>query len=90
MMVGWVVWAWLAWSAGVSSPVARNEKYAFRCLVFFVMGCGWPNHGCADFRDETGRPWEKVKTVNIPGAVRRYKICRYCGKTVRTREKIEG
>ena len=53
-------------------------------------GLRCPNCGCADFRDEMGRPWDTVKTVNIPGAVRRYKICRYCGKMVRTKEKIEG
>ena len=53
-------------------------------------GLRCPNCNCADFKDEQGRPWDTRKTVNIPGAVRRYKICRYCGKTVRTRETIEG
>ena len=53
-------------------------------------GLRCPACGCADFRDEFGRPWETVRTVNIPGAVRRYKICRYCGRKVRTREVIEG
>lgn len=53
------------------------------------LGLQCPNCGCEDFRDEMGRPWETVKTVLILGAVRRYKICRYCGKKIRTKEIIE-
>ena len=52
-------------------------------------GLKCPRCGCADFRAEDGRPFDTVKTVNIPGAIRRYKICRWCGKRVRTRETIE-
>ncbi len=52
-------------------------------------GLKCPRCGCADFRDEMGRPWDTVKTIPIPGAIRRYKICRYCGKKVRTKEIIE-
>jgi len=54
-----------------------------------ISGLKCPTCGCADFRTEDGRPWATVKTVNIPGAVRRYKICRYCGRRVRTKEMIE-
>jgi transcriptional regulator NrdR family protein len=47
--------------------------------------------GCADFRDENGRPFKTVKTMPLPGnAIRRYKICRYCGKRIRTKEVIDG
>ena len=53
-------------------------------------GLKCPRCGCADFRTVDGRPWDTVKTVNIPGAVRRYKVCRYCGKTIRTRETIDS
>jgi len=59
--------------------MAKNKK----------QGLGCTNCGCKDFRDELGRPFKTVKTVNIPGAIRRYKICRYCGKRVRTKETIE-
>ena len=45
--------------------------------------------GCADFRTEDGRPFDTVTTILIPGAIRRYKICRHCGKRIRTRETIE-
>lgn len=48
-----------------------------------------PNCGCEDFRDEMGRPWDCVKTRPIFGAIRRRKICRYCGTVVRTKETIE-
>jgi len=53
------------------------------------VGLKCPNCGCEDFRDEEGRPWDTVKTIPIFGAIRRYKICRYCGKKVRTKETIE-
>lgn len=54
-----------------------------------VQGIRCPKCGCADFRDEDGRPWDVIKVVRIPGAIRRYKICRYCGFRVRTKEIIE-
>ncbi|NIP26657.1 MAG: hypothetical protein GWN94_19800 [Phycisphaerae bacterium] len=53
------------------------------------VGLKCPKCGCADFRTEDGRPWKTVTTVPIPGAVRRYKICRHCGKRIRTKETIE-
>ena len=52
-------------------------------------GLKCPRCGCSDFRAEDGRPFDCVKTVNIPGAIRRYKICRHCGKRVRTKETLE-
>jgi len=52
-------------------------------------GIACPKCGCRDFRDDQGRPWQTIKTVPIPGAVRRYKICRHCGRRVRTKEVIE-
>jgi len=54
-----------------------------------IKGLKCPRCGCNDFRTEDGRPWDTVKTVNIFGAVRRYKICRYCGKRIRTKEVVE-
>lgn len=56
-----------------------NKKVGLKC----------PICGCNDFRTEDGRPFDTVKTVNIPGAIRRYKICRHCGKRVRTKETLE-
>jgi len=47
-----------------------------------------PKCGCADFRDGQGRPWRTAKTMNIPGGIRRYKICRHCGHRIRTHEQI--
>ncbi len=54
-------------------------------------GLRCPKCGCADFYDEDGRPYgfDTITTVPLPGAIRRYKICRHCGKRVRTREVIE-
>ena len=53
------------------------------------VGLKCPVCGCKDFRDEDGRPFKTVRTVNVPNAIRRYKICRYCGKKIRTKEIIE-
>jgi len=44
-------------------------------------GLKCPVCGCSDLRTPN--------VINIPGAIRRYKICRYCGKRVRTKEVIE-
>ena len=52
-------------------------------------GIRCPRCGCADWRDESGRPWDITHTVNLCGHVRRYRVCRYCGQRVRTREAIE-
>ena len=41
------------------------------------------------FRDDQGRPWSVRRTVRLPGRVRRYMTCRYCGKRVRTLERID-
>jgi hypothetical protein len=40
------------------------------------LGCG-----CRDF--------ETTHTVRLPNGVRRYKVCRHCGRGVSTREMIE-
>lgn len=64
-------------------------------------GIRCPKCGCADLREADGTRglraehkgkvgfWKIVKTVKIPGAVRRYRICRHCGKRVRTKEVLE-
>ena len=52
-------------------------------------GLRCPNCGCPDLFTVDGRPWIVVKTERIPGAIRRYRICRYCGRRIRTREHIE-
>jgi len=45
-------------------------------------GLRCPKCGCGHF--------ETDKTVPIPGRrIRRYKVCRYCGRRVRTTETIE-
>ena len=62
----------------------QEKKKKRRCI-----GLKCPKCGCADFRDEIGRPWKTVKTQPIPYAIRRYKTCRYCGKKVRTKEVID-
>jgi len=54
-----------------------------------MTGIKCPKCGCADFRDDAGRPWQTVKTVHVPGAIRRYKVCRHCGHRIRTKETIE-
>ena len=64
-----------------SDLLRKNRKRA---------GLVCPKCGCADWRDEAGRPWQTTKTVNMPGAVRRYKICRHCGRRVRTKEIIDS
>lgn len=48
-----------------------------------------PRCGCFDLRETDGKPWKVTRTVHIPYAVRRYKICRNCGAHVRTKETIE-
>jgi len=53
-------------------------------------GIRCPRCGCADLRGYDGRPWRTVKTLPIPGAIRRYRICRNCGRRVRTREIIDN
>jgi transcriptional regulator NrdR family protein len=37
--------------------------------------------GCRDF--------ETTNTVRLPNGIRRYKVCRHCGRGVTTRETIE-
>ena len=54
-----------------------------------MSGIVCPKCGCADFRDEAGRPWDVVKVFPIPGSVRRNKECRNCGKRIRTREFLD-
>jgi hypothetical protein len=54
-----------------------------------VLGIRCPKCGCADFKDEDGRPWEVLNVKKIPGAIRRYMVCRYCGRRIRTKEVIE-
>ncbi|MGA2324294.1 MAG: hypothetical protein ABSG22_10645 [Sedimentisphaerales bacterium] len=54
-----------------------------------IVGIRCPKCGCADFKDEDGRSWEVLNVKKIPGAIRRYMICRYCGRRVRTKEVIE-
>lgn len=44
-------------------------------------GLACPDCGCKDFR--------AANTVRIAGGIRRYKVCRHCGRRIRTREKIE-
>lgn len=44
-------------------------------------GLRCPVCGCRDFLTD--------HTVPIPGAVRRYKWCRHCGKKIRTKESVE-
>jgi len=55
------------------------------------QGLRCPKCGCADFRDELGMPagFVTTHTVPLPGAIRRYKYCRNCGKRIRTKEMIE-
>ena len=53
------------------------------------LGISCPRCGCRDFRDAIGRPWDVTKVVKLPGSIRRYRICRYCGKRVRTAEIID-
>jgi len=52
-------------------------------------GIKCPRCGCADLRDPPDRPWRVVKTLAMPGWIRRYRICRNCGKVIRTKEKID-
>ncbi len=33
--------------------------------------------------------WETLATRRIPGGVRRYRVCKNCGRQVKTREKID-
>lgn len=66
-----------------------DEKIKLDDKEKWKLGLQCPNCGCEDFRDEIGRPWDTVKTIPIPGAIRRHKICRYCGKRIRTKEIID-
>ena len=59
-------------------------------------GLQCPKCGCGDFRLDNGlpgdtphRPWDTVKTIQGKNYVIRYKICRYCGHRIRTKEVIE-
>jgi len=54
-----------------------------------MSGLRCPNCNCADLRDVNGRPWDVTKTEKHPGYIRRRRICRNCGKSVYTRERIE-
>lgn len=45
-------------------------------------GLKCPDCGCRDLITPN--------VIRIPGAIRRYRVCRNCGKHVRTREVIEG
>lgn len=66
-----------------------KTKVAAKSSMGTNLGIRCPKCGCADFRDEEGRPWEVTNVVKIPGATRRYKNCRHCGHRVRTKETIE-
>lgn len=58
-------------------------------------GIRCPKCRCADLRDPARwtpgdvPEWEVRKTVRVPHAIRRYRVCRNCGRRVRTREVID-
>ncbi len=52
-------------------------------------GIRCPSCGCADLRDPLGPGWEITHTKKVPGAIRRRRVCRNCGKAVRTRETLD-
>ena len=54
-----------------------------------MTGIKCPKCGCRDLRDDSGRPWDVVKTIPMIGQIRRRRRCRHCGKYVYTREKLE-
>lgn len=53
-----------------------------------------PRCGCQDFRNARGpvirkHPWRTLRTQKLKDKIRRYKVCRYCGRRIRTVEAIE-
>lgn len=58
--------------------------------VKLVKGLQCPVCGCKDILDQDGRPWTTSRTIKLHRMIRRYRICRNCGKRIRTREVIDG
>lgn len=61
-----------------------------------MPGIRCPRCGCSDMRDDRGLPsaerpnrWEVINTQQQNGYIRRRRRCRYCGKYIYTRERIE-
>ena len=71
-------------------PALSDPQAPIQSTPTKAVGLRCPRCGCADFSDPlTGRPWRTIKTVPSSGFIRRYKVCRYCGRRIRTRETVE-